>query len=167
MQFIAEIDLTVAQTFSAIPQTFRHLMVVAILRSPAAVPTSVANMRINGDTGVNYDEVGVNGGNSTANAYSVPTVGAIQVAVIPGATAAATAFSSMELWLPYYAKTTNRKTVNVLSTSDASSTAATLISEANGGTWLNPAAISSFNLFPGAAPGPFAAGSFASLYGLP
>jgi hypothetical protein len=51
-------------TFSSIPNTYRHLRLVAMGRMNAATTEDYVYIRFNGDTGSNYDEVRVNNGSS-------------------------------------------------------------------------------------------------------
>lgn len=88
--------------FTSIPQTFAHLLMVCVARtSSATAGGDLYGIRINGDTGTNYDYVDPGGGTGTG-ATSAKICGAV------GGGATANLFATAIVWIPYYRGATNR-----------------------------------------------------------
>lgn len=102
-------DTTISLT--SIPQTFAHLRLTLTGRGNAAVANGAVLIRVNGDTGANYDEQHLQ-----ANAGAV--AGAVNAATtswslfsVPGTTGTANKAGSLSLLIPDYRSTTFHKTL--------------------------------------------------------
>lgn len=115
---LADQELTVAAPtidFTGISQVYRHLRAIGILRSATAAAADTVGLRMNGDGTANYDWVYGNmrlsGGVATWAAAEGIATTRIDLGLIQGNTATASAFSPLELSLPNYRSTVHRKAV--------------------------------------------------------
>lgn len=112
-QTITEQLLTAAGTisFTSIPQTFRHLMIILAGRGNAAVAGGPVLLRLNGDTGNNYDVnyIGTSAGAPAGTGSDAQSSMSIQKQ--PGTSATAARSGVAELLFPDYRSTTFQKTV--------------------------------------------------------
>lgn len=150
--------------FSNIPQTFRHLCVIASCRGTIASLAVDMFIRLNGDGGANYnrDFVGHPSGGAAATDNQTAGDTSGEVGIIPGSTAVANFYASSVIWLTDYSLTTKLKHARIAH--GYMRNAATLWNEGVAFLWQNTAAISSLSLFPNG--GNMEALSSASLYGL-
>lgn len=151
-------------TFSSIPASYEHLMIVWTARGTDGGNPNI-NMQFNGDTGANYDRELVIGVGATVT--SAPDIAQASITIagaMPGSGAAAGAAASGRITIMSYARTTFHKSA-VCDFSDLRGTVSSdALAGLTGGRWRNTAAITSVNLFPSASN--FLAGSVFSLYGL-
>lgn len=160
-------------TFSSIPNTYRHLKLIALLASSRAANNDALLLRLNGDSGANYAaNTEYTAGNTTGFAggfvgAALTSLGAAQVCV-PAANGTAHAPGVLEADFFYYANTTWWKSCKLtLCNLDSSlGLQSNVFSEIvlNGG-WRNTAAINAIALTLNTGPN-FIAGSIASLYGI-
>jgi len=151
-------------TFSAIPQTFRHLLLLTSLRGIGGASTFFfALMRINGDATAVYSDQRLYGIGATATSAEGLSGNAAAAAFETPVTAEANAFAKGAIWIPDYTAAEN-------TTWDAT-TACTLGNVSGGGavatlmgTHHAAAAVTSLLLL--SSTGGFVAGSRATLYGL-
>ncbi len=163
---LQEIALTaVAATidFTAIPATYKHLVVTLTARADGAYPDTDIYLTFNGDTGANYDDqylssTGTTGGNSSTLAGAH-----IRAGLTAGANAPAGVYAETTIDVLNYANTTPRKTVSAKTYDHGSDTGAGFMIE-EAGQWRSTAAITRLTLTPGS--GNFAAGTVATLYGV-
>jgi hypothetical protein len=152
--------------FTSIPQTYRHLRVVAMLRGDQAVGQLALRARVNGDTGANYDSVqqqawstSVAGGEALAAAYWE------FVNRLPGATAGAGRFAMLEFDYPWYAQAVAQKIMlGTLGAPVNTVAGANQILVGIFAMWRSTAPITALNFLPSA--NNFDAGSRAALYGV-
>jgi hypothetical protein len=147
--------------FSSIDQKYRSLHIDFTGRCDASAVNEGLSIQFNGDTGSNYDSVGMQG-------YTTNNVGGIQTlaqASLSGPpVAAATAGAGIAGWaqidIPNYVGTTFQKICFVRGGYGAGAQNMQVLN----GTWRSTAAITSILLFP--ASGNFVQNSVASLYGV-
>lgn len=162
LQLIQQNDLTVSGVFSSIPTDFTHLVLRLLVRSAAAAGSDILNLQFNGDNGLNYEWAATEG--TAAGAVSSTGgggVNSIQLQGVPGAASNAGRAASITVDINYYLQTVLDKGVSYRYPSQDG---VNVYSIQGGGQWRNTAAIASLAL--NLSTGPYAAGSFASLYGL-
>lgn len=157
-------------TFSAIPQTFGVLRIVAVGASSSATETDRWQVRVSGDTGNNYDIQLTSGNNVTTasaprNAFGGWTVSSANPpGDMPGASATAGTAGFLEIQIPAYAGTTFQKVGSWRTGyTDAATAAADQISNNAVIGWRNTAAITSVVLAASTA-STLAAGTTAYLF---
>lgn len=152
-------------TFSSIPGTYTHLLLVYQGRSStAASGLDTLLMRLNGDTGSNYDYH--TGTSSTSSWTAGDSFGqtSARVGLLVQNSAAAGLNAAGFLIIPAYALTTFHKNYWSATTSKLGTSAGNIRNEQNAGSWRSTAAITSITLLPGA--NNILSGSTFSLYGL-
>ena len=160
--------LTSAQAsidFTAIPSTYTDLCVYLSGRSDASFTRRILRLRLNNSsTSSDYsarDLVG-SGSAATPGVQATGTSSYIQVWDLPAATATASTFSNISIYIPNYANTSTYKTISVDSVTENNSTTAYMSLLA--GLYNQNTAITQINLLPDS--GNFAANSTAYLYGV-
>jgi hypothetical protein len=151
-------------TFSSIPSTYRSLMLSVVGRSDVAVASIAVSMRMNGDTGANYDNQEVRGNAATASAAEFINSTGVIIGHFAGASATAGAPGGCTINIPIYGGTAFWKHAtsnNFLSNGTGTGTNFSII---HSGRWRNTAAITSLTIIP--ASGNLIAGTSAILYGL-
>lgn len=145
--------------FTSIPGTYKALMVMGQLRGAAAAAIVTARLRLNNDSGSNYDWAEVyNGGSGAA-------LGATEIQLIGNvaAASAATGYSaSFKLLIPNYAGTAFFKQFSVENASQVAAVTVYVTSLAGG--WRSTSAVSRITVF--LSSGDILTGSRATLYGL-
>jgi len=145
-------------TFSSIPNTYRHLKLIAMGRLTEATSDDYVYIQFNSDTGSNYDEArGVNGSYGSAFAQTKARLNEW-----PGTTGPSDCAGEFELLIPYYANTTFQKTARLIG--GAKTGGSTLLIRDHTIHWRSTSAISSITLL--LASDNFLTGSIFSLYGL-
>ena len=104
--------------FTSIAGTFKHLWLAGYVRTDTAGGADDINIRLNNDSGSNYDGYTVTVQSSPASFAGTENLAATSVvwknaAVADSSTAGM--FTSFECWIPHYAGTTNNKVVTGLS----------------------------------------------------
>lgn len=152
--------------FSAIPATFRSLMILMQGRGDVAAANTALLMRFNNDSGAaKYGyQIGTFAGTSPAAAESVSTSG-ISMGQLVGATAPAGSPSAYSIFIPEYRGTTIQKTGIATGGYRVGAGSAQVIAFQAYGVWLDTAAINRVTL--SLASGNFIAGSSAVLIGIP
>lgn len=105
--------LAVAQSslvLDGVPQNYRHLWLVASLRSTQAIAAETVILRVNGDTGANYDTQSLTGNASTASALESIATASPVVGSCPGANAVASDWGFIEAVCLDYANAAKKKT---------------------------------------------------------
>jgi hypothetical protein len=133
--------------FTAIPTTYKHLLVYLRGRGDQAVPLSVVNIAFNGDT-VATHYASNNGGQ--------------RCGLIQGATTTAGQFSALSVELPDYTATTTHKAF--VGQAQRSTDAAGI--EADAGFWTPPADAAITEVTLSLSAGSFAAGTVCALFGV-
>lgn len=148
-----------------IDQTYSDLLLVVIARGTANDPNDVMILRLNGDSGLNYNAIWLTGEGATAASASSQGASNIRAAqAMPAASATANRFGLYEITIGGYASTTWHKQVITRGGSGNDNTAAQQWSEANGGVWMNTAAVTRITLQGSISPN-LATGSQLRIYG--
>lgn len=152
-------------TFSAIPANFRHLLVMAQIRTDRAAEIDAVRLRFNGDTGGNYDEQ-----HYTANSTTLTAAANLAAtSMLIGSTEAANsrALNSGPLIVDVFNYTSAaEKWVFSRSAAFGNVSAATDMFIQNfAGRWRGSAVITSLTLLPNIGPN-FVSGCEFQLYGL-
>jgi hypothetical protein len=155
----ASIDLT------GIAQDWAHLLVVAYLRGTTAATFTEIRARFNGDTGNNYDHQQVAGNAASATAGESFAGSSAVVGLIPAANATANVFGPLVIDIPFYSQATNNKAASTQYGWKGGTSTGNLQVASIAAFWRSSAAITQVTLLPAA--GSLAAGSRATLYGLP
>ena len=151
-------------TFSSIPATYDDLVVVASLRGSATTIYHAIVLQFNGVT-TGYSNRELVGSGSGVGSVSRTTLGDGMYATnASGSGATANTFSSMEIYIPNYAGSTN-KSVSVTQVSENNGVEA--YATISAGLWSNTSAISALKLSAFSGHGTnLVAGSSAHLYGI-
>lgn len=152
-------------TFSSIPTDYVGLMLILVGRGDTAAAAAAASVRFNGDTGTNYywetsyaQGLALTNGESLANS-------AILLGELPAGTAQASVAGSVVAYIPNYAGTTYHKQVHADNAHKTGTGTGATVHRGGIGHWQSTSAISSVGLIISA--GNFAAGTRATLYGMP
>lgn len=167
MELIQETVVTGAAVssivFSGIPATYRHLRVVASLRSTRATADDAIYARLNGDAAASYSDVWHSnvGGSNTAGTDLAQTGG--YVGRVPAANASASRFGALVVDLPDYLSSNHKQGVaeTGYTTSDV---AGGQTIYRTGFVWRSVAAVSSLTFY--GTGGNLVVGSVVSLYGI-
>lgn len=144
-----------SMTVSGIPAGFNHLSFVALAASSAAGESDGFDLRINGDTGANYDTLAFYQANDTTgtNNHSGLGYATFYGATMPAASATAGSIGILTGFIPNYAGTTFRKVINVRMGYNDSQTAAADQAWAEAFvTWRSTSAVTSVTVLPDAGP---------------
>jgi len=144
---IAEVALTGtgAITFSAIPQSFTHLQIVGCIRSASAASHAAAGLRLNADTGNNYDWTVNYSDSSTplaSNANGESNAGFATKIVAASATAGK--FSAFRLDLPNYRAAIHKA---LLTQSGHAESGVAAVATVSTGMWRNTAAVTQIDFW--------------------
>ena len=166
MRPVSDTVLSVAASsvnLSPLPTGFQHLVAMVTGRSSVAATSENVRVRLNGDTGANYDQQILAAG-SAMSAVESYAVNQVTLAGIPGSTSPAGRFSLMEVWLPNYWSTDNQKTLIVTNPRFRTNTTTDFTLQYVGGWWRSSAALTTLEF--SLASGQFAVGSRFTVYGL-
>jgi len=148
--------------FTAIVQTYKHLLVSIVGATDAAVQFTQLNVQLNGDTGTSYETEQVQGQAGGVQANNTVTTSGY-LGNLAGASASAVASAgSIEVNFLHYASTRWRKYFTSAGLVDRLD--GTLLAEYMAGSWRNSAAIMRVTL--SLTAGNFAAGTVAQLWGI-
>lgn len=154
----ATIDLT------AIPGTYKHLLLVMSLRGNNASVSVNTSLRFNNDSAANYDYnrlvLGDGAVNVTTDQFFATTE--LLIADSVGDSARALRFTPHAIRVVDYAQTSREKAVE--GSGGFAAAAALSWTQSAGGAWRSTAAINQITIIPGA--GSWKAGSRVSLYGV-
>lgn len=163
-QLIAETVLgsdTATISFTSIPATFRHLVVVLEGRASPSQTSVGIGLRFNADTGNNYDRQTLQAVGTGVTATQTTGGSFIQIGLLSAATATANASGSIRVMIPSYRQTTFHKTMF----SEGAAQASSIATQRNAGRWASTAAITQIDLLIPTG-GNFLTGTVAGLYGL-
>ena len=132
-------------TFSSIPNTYTDLAIeISVRSSRTGVPADSLGYRFN-DTTSGYSEIALYGDGSSASSFPLTTFspagqvwGRLDGGVINAGNTTANTFTSIFMYIPNYAGSTNKSFSADLAAENNSSTA---YMELNAGLWSNTAAI--------------------------
>lgn len=149
---------------AAIAATYSIIEVYILARTTQAVALSSALIRVNGDTGANYDWENVAGGNVTPTASNALASTSWALSAVPGASATAGSVAVFCLTFPLYAQTTFRKAGTMLNMQNDQSAAGNNFAIAAALGWRNTAAINQISVTAGS--GNLVAGCALYVYGI-
>jgi hypothetical protein len=153
----ADIDLT------SIDQSYRHLLLYAMVRGTDSTTGQVLWCEFNGDTGTNYRRQRLRGTGTSSSGQHL-SGNAIALGTYTGASAPAGEAGYHTVEIPFYNLTTFNKMVQAhVGDRRGTGTSDTQV-DPTAGWWLNTAAITRIRLYPNA--GDFVAGSAVTLYGI-
>lgn len=152
---------TATVTFSAIPGTYRDLVLMVRGRGTAAAVNVGVRCRFNGDTAGNYNYQRLLGADTTTGVTETYSQTSAYLGEVSAATAVAGTAGQIETVIGDYIDTTFHKTCITLGGHTASAT--TMVVENTYNRWASTAAITQIDLFP--LTGSFVAGSIFTLYG--
>lgn len=155
--------------FTAIPATYKHLVLEISARSDVATTFTNTYARVNNDSGANYDfEYVENFAATRSSSESFGVVFGVIVGATVGTTGTANRFGSGTTHILNYASTDMHKIFRVVGGVAYSSAANGIRTLDAYGVWRNTAAIDRLTVYPQqpASGGNFAAGTRATLYGV-
>jgi hypothetical protein len=153
---------TASITFSAIPSTLKRLNLAWTARSTVATVYCDIRMRINGDSGANYNLNHHNQLNATITSFATTAALFATIGVIPGATAVANNFGAGEIVFPAW--DAPHPGLDWHFHSHFFDSAANSVMSQGGGVYPPAGPFVSVNLFP--ETGSFKAGSEFTVYGM-
>lgn len=150
--------------FQSISAAYRHLKLVADLRSSAALTQEGCDMRFNNDSGANYDWQGVYSFGTAMASEEILGGSAGRLGFVTAANAPANVSSGFAIDIFNYAATTFNKSYGSLGTNKRGTSTQEMLTQYVAGAWRSSAAINRVTIL--AASGNLAIGSMATLYGL-
>ncbi len=149
-------------TFSSIPQTYKHLQLRAIGRTSRANVEDGLYIRLNGDTGGNYNAHILRGNGTNASSFLATTTtdSKIESYGMPGNSATSGIYGAAVLDLLDYTDTNKKKVTRMLTGDDRNGSGWI---ELNSGLWMSTAAVTSITVF---AIGSWLVDSQFALYGI-
>lgn len=153
--------------FTSIPQTFVNLMLVAKVRGDVAAAATALLMRLNNDSGANYNWEQLSAGGTVVSGTGSTSQTSARVGSVVGASGAANRFAVYRILIADYANATEHKPVEATGSSIPDDTTSNWGGvDLYGSVWkAAPAALNRVTLLPGS--GLFVAKSRVLLYGLP
>lgn len=154
----ANIDLT------SIPGTYRHLLLLLYARGDTAATTTTVLLRLNNDSGANYDLQTLSGNAAAAAASESFAATSVNMGGMPAASAGSNLFNQYAITVLSYADATSEKLLRSNMARKIGTASGNLLIDDRLGAWRSTAAITRITLTPGA--GNFAIGTVATLYGV-
>lgn len=147
--------------FTSIPQTFSHLVVQLVGRDTAAAAFNSLFLRLNNDSGANYDyqQHVANGATSLAVESAAQTQGL--AAEVPAATAPADLYGEALIVIPYYTDSNHQQVYRANSSNKWGVPPGNMVTRQVSGWWRGLGAVNRITLI-----NTFAAGTKATLYGV-
>lgn len=146
----------------AIPAGYRDLELDALVRGDNASDNVGFSIRLNGDTGANYDQILSQGQQNTFTGAGTQAATSLIVGQIPASTAPASQRSAVRMVLNDYEQTTFHKNLHTEIGLKHNTAAANMFTYFTECWWRSTAAITSITFFPSA--GNFVAGSVFRVY---
>lgn len=166
---IEDVNVTVAQAtidFQNIPSSFKHLRIIALMRTDRVAITDGLDLRFNADADANYDWVwgdirhnavlGTNDGIADTTA---------ELGFFPAASAPANVFGPLEIMIPHYADTVPYKGVNLIGGHLNAQVTLNIFMNLAHAVWRDTSAINRVTLLPVFGTN-FVAGCRFTLYGI-
>lgn len=148
-----------------IPQTFKHLKLIAYLRADDAGGASNGLLRFNADSAANYHASYAQGSNGVASSAQNVNQTAINNILYQSSGSTANRFTAVEIEIPHYTNTAGHKSAIAKMAYSSDDTVGNNGTRVASGTWKSTAAITQIQLLLAGA-GNFIAGSRFSLYGI-
>lgn len=154
--------------FTNIPQDYRSLILIGMLRHQRAAVVTDLGLRFNYDGGANYSRESLRANNATPSASAATGQTRIDLQNIVANNGIANHVSFVMFEIPYYKDTTFYKTVLSQIGTIPNVTVGNYYLGEESGIWANTNAIVAFTLYsPGAPATAFVAGCKLALYGVP
>lgn len=152
-------------TFSSIPSTYQHLQIRSNFFTTAYGTPSI-QVRLNGDTGVNYAFHWLNGNGSTVSALGRSTADSVtSMRLIPSTPDIDATYGSAAIMdVLDYATSTKNKTIKSFGGFDGNTYFGSGFAGLTSGVWLNTNAVTSLTIF--LSSGNFSTNSTFALYGI-
>jgi hypothetical protein len=150
-------------TFTNIPAIYRHLKLVILTRSTAAVTGTEIDVYFNNDTSAVYDYLYGILASTGWTQVNVLGAGAMELGTCAGASAPADAADATVIWIPGYSQTVLEKAALATTQQKRNETAGNVLRGVRAGWWRSTAAINRVDCFLGS--GNFAIGTVATLFG--
>lgn len=151
--------------FTSIPATYTDLCIKISARHGTAGGEDTPYMRFNNDSGSNYNfTFGSGRGTGTPSVSGATPTSSFWIGTLQGAGDTSGAFSNIDIYIPNYAGTTFKKTVQVESTSGAM--VSSMYTRMFGGEWNSTAAINRVTLGINSAGYNFVVDTTAYIYGI-
>jgi hypothetical protein len=152
-------------TFSSIPQTYNHLLLVVNARSAKASVNDWLSLRLNGDTGANYLAQTVNAAGGSASGNETLAAALVAFFQVPAASDPADQFGAARITIPAYRSGVKKSAVAEFFSPQNVNTG-TMVAAASGQLWTGQVAITSITVMSFTAATNLIIGSRATLYGL-
>lgn len=153
-------------TFTDIPQGYRHLKVIAHLRTSRAAELDAVNVRFNADSGSNYDRQLITATGTTVTNSVVRASSILQVGAVEADSSRADNFSPVMMDITEYSNTSMEKWLQARSVVFGDTSAdADMFIQFFTGRWRSTAAITEVSLIPNVGPN-FVSGCVVQLYGV-
>lgn len=151
--------------FTSISQAFSTIFAIGYVRGDTAALGVNVSLRLNGDSGSNYDIQNLSGSAATASAAELFAQTSMNPAVMPGSTAGANLFGVFIVYIPFYSGSSNNKAVITGYGSKAGTSTTNITTAAKCMHWRSNAAVNQVTFLAGS--GNFVSGSRFSIYGQP
>lgn len=152
-------------TFSNIPQTFAHLLLLYYARGDRVNVAEILGIRFNGDSGNNYDSLNSQERDPAALFTAETLAGSFaRMGLFAAASATANVFNGGMVRIPHYTNTVGQKSLHSLFDYKFGILTTEVRNGQAGGYWRNTAAITSLTAL--AVNANFIAGSRFDLYGI-
>ena len=142
---------TAAIDFNSIPSTYTDLKVVLSLRGNAAAYDDYVNMRFNSSSGANYSNSYMYGFGTSPGVGTFTAQNYGYLFQIDAASSTSNTFSNVELYIPNYAGSLNKASLNIGVTENNTTGLTSRQNAINSGLWAQTTAISSINLSVGSS----------------
>ena len=165
MVLVADNTLSVAAAsfdFTGLPTTYAHLMVVLYTRGDAAAISVAQILRLNNDSGANYQDQRLYGDGAGVTAAESLAGTSIGLGNTTASTGPANAFGTSIVMIPHYAGASNQKTISANVDYRNGTGAGSSFTMRVSGWWASTAAVNRVTIAPSS--GNFVAGSRCSIY---
>lgn len=134
---------------TGLPTSYAHMLIWFLGRGDAAAASTGLNLRLNNDSGSNYDMQRLFASATTVTASETLGTTSMDLGSVPAASAAAGIFSGGLIWLPNYASTTPQKEIIVVGGYKTGTASGNLFTLIRTGFWRSTAAINRLTFLPG------------------
>jgi hypothetical protein len=135
-----------AMDFTSISSVYTDLVLKISARSNYAGVVETCNLQINGITTSTYPARYIQGDGATATSATANVSASFPMGVVSGNNASASAFGSVDIYIPSYTDSSAQQGLSADSVSENNAT--TSYARISAGLWQNNAAITSISIFP-------------------
>lgn len=165
---ISEITLTAnatSVTFSNIPQGFKHLLIISRLAQSAANEVDNTIIRLNGDTGANYDIEYLQANGATASAFASRGTATSLLGFAEGTLSRPNSYGSNFIFIPGYSVVGDKVVLGIAAGFGNVSADADQFLRVQAVHWRNLNVLTSVSFVPQSGPN-FVSGTKIQLYGM-